>query len=372
MRASTFIRPAVVVAFTTAMAVACTTAESGAPSANESGTAGAMPSSTGETGPTDTPPVTIVVLGDTQQTLESEVLLGREVNDDERAVIIAAAAAEDPDAVIHVGDLVGHGESDEHWAHFDEFFAPITALQGPMFPVLGNHEYCSTDLGCARRHEPHDADLGRVYERFEAMNDRPWYAQRIQDVAFVFIDTNFWEYGVVLDPRGGPDTTPAFQQQLDWFSQTLQTLDDDPAVTTVVVVGHHPMWSNADFLHADNPLAPVLESEDLAYLRDAFLTAIIEAAKPRLYISGHAHGFEHFREGDVDFLVTGGAGGPRPEYLPPREAPFEDLYAQGTQPRPFNYLRIVHEGGVFRVEVHGMDKGETQVGLLYELETSPP
>ncbi len=311
-------------------------------------------------------PIVIGVVGDTQQTLSGEIALGREVNDAERDVILTGLGSETLDAVVHVGDLVGLGNSDEHWQQFDEFFAPVLATGAPVFPVLGNHEYCGTGIGCARRNMVHDISLEPVWERFAAMERRTWYTQQVGEVALILLDTNLWEYGVDLG-RGDPSTSSAeFMTQVDWFQERLDEFDADPDVSTVVVAGHHPMFSNADFIYESNPLVPVLETEDLAFLRESFLSSMLSAAKVRLYVSGHAHGFEHFREGDVDFVVTGGGGGPRPDYLAPEDAQYEDLFATSVEPRPFNYVLLHHDQGELSGVVMGVTKGSSTVTPLYE------
>ncbi len=340
---------------TTALPTA-TTGETTAPTTGTtSGTTASVPG-----------PVVVGIIGDTQQTLQGEIALGREVNDAERDVILAGLGSETLDAVVHVGDLVGLGNSAEHWQQFDEFFAPVFATGAPVFPVLGNHEYCGSDIGCARRHIEHDISLDPVWERFPAMERRTWYTQRIGDVALILLDTNLWEYGVDLDAADPSTTSTEFMRQVDWFHDRLDEFDADPNISAVVVAGHHPMFSNADFIYDDNPLVPVLETEDLAFLRESFLSGMLSAAKVRLYVSGHAHGFEHFREGDVDFVVTGGGGGPRPDYLAPEDAEYEDLFATSVEPRPFNYVLLHHEQGELSGVVMGVSKGSSTVTPLYE------
>src|SRR3954454_3181101 len=83
----------------------------------------------------------IAIIGDTQRTLRAErVLLRREQNDAERIRIIADLAAQRPELVIHLGDMVCNGQRLAEWHHFDRLMAPIRAAGIPILPVLGNHD----------------------------------------------------------------------------------------------------------------------------------------------------------------------------------------------------------------------------------------
>jgi metallophosphoesterase superfamily enzyme len=86
------------------------------------------------------------VIGDFQRTAFQECVLGREVNDDETELIVAAVASSSPTFIAILGDLVFNGKDPQHWEHFDHVILPITKQNIPMFPVPGNHDYCSDNM----------------------------------------------------------------------------------------------------------------------------------------------------------------------------------------------------------------------------------
>lgn len=55
-------------------------------------------------------------------------------------------------------------------------------------------------------------------------------------------------------------------------------------------------------------------------------------------ISGHAHAYEHFVEQGVQFVVSGGGGGPRVKLREGSRAR-EDRF-EGPSPRPFHYQAV--------------------------------
>lgn len=64
------------------------------------------------------------------------------MNDAETAAIVRAVAARSPTFIALLGDLVFNGRQQAHWEYLDHVLEPLRAV--PLFPVLGNHDYCSS------------------------------------------------------------------------------------------------------------------------------------------------------------------------------------------------------------------------------------
>ena len=73
------------------------------------------------------------IVGDLQRTHAAEVW--RESNSAERERIFAAVAAEAPDFVVLLGDLVVTGSSSREWAEFDRVARPLDEAGVPLLPV---------------------------------------------------------------------------------------------------------------------------------------------------------------------------------------------------------------------------------------------
>lgn len=256
----------------------------------------------------DTHRARIVVVGDLQRTGPVEVW--RERNDMRRARLVRQMAADAPDAVVLLGDMVWWGASSEEWAYFDAVMRPVQDLHVPVFPVLGNHEYYGDD----------ETAMEHVRRRFPDMcHDH--YVRIVDSVAIVLLNTNFDE----MSER-------EVRNERRWFAHMLRQLDADPAIMHVVVAGHHPPYTNSTVVTDDR------------ILRRAFVPLFTRADKTALWLAGHAHTYERFMVDGKHFIVSGGGGGPRQEVrLASEGARHTDLY-DGPTVRPLHYLILERRG----------------------------
>ena len=97
--------------------------------------------------------------------------------------------------------------------------------ENPLYPALGNHEYA----GDTRK------ALGYFRNRFPALGGCRWYSVKAGPLLFVMLDTNFDELA------------PAFVEAQDgWYRKTLDEAAKDTEVKAVIVVSHHPPYSNSN------------------------------------------------------------------------------------------------------------------------------
>ena len=282
------------------------------------------------------------VFGDTQRTSWQECIIGREVNDAETAQLIAAVVEAQPDFIVAVGDLVFHGADEEHWEFFDYIATPIRDAQIPLLPAAGNHEYWGSN----------DAAIANMRARFTQLQGDPYYLERYGPLALVVIDTNIGELQEVDEG--------IWARQAAWFDATMTELSADPEVEGILVFGHHPPYTNSVIVEDD---------EDV---QETFVPAFCESSKSLAFITGHAHGYEHFIRGEAEgcggrdkhFIVTAGGGGPRPDSLRSSdESGHVDTYT-GPSPRPFNYLWMVPTETGLSVDVRGFQRGESELRSL--------
>jgi predicted phosphodiesterase len=246
----------------------------------------------------------IVVYGDSRPAVTGEsFFMGRSDPAAERALIIKRIAAEKPDLIIHSGDLVQRGSSDDHWEAFDETHRAIFDAKIPFHTALGNHEY---------EGDTKEA-LGYYHRRFPDKKRCRWYAVQAGPLLFAMLDSNF--------DALAPEFVPA---QDEWYLKTLKEAEADPAVHAVIVVSHHPPYTNSA-VHGP--------SEET---RRRFVDPASKFRKFKMYVAGHVHNYERFQIGGVAFLVSGGGGAPSTP-VSIRNVRTPPAY-DGPEIRPFHYL----------------------------------
>jgi 3',5'-cyclic AMP phosphodiesterase CpdA len=276
---------------------------------------------------------TFAVVGDLQPTSSLEVW--RESNPRERKAILREVAEENPDFVAFLGDLVFCGSSASAWDDFDSLSGPLRSAGIPAYPVLGNHEYWLT-----RR-----PALTNFFGRFPHLRRRHWYALVYGDVGLVFLDSN-----VHWLPAA------AWREQLDWYRRTLARWDDDEAIRGVIVILHHPPFTNSRV------------TSDTIHVQRDFVPAFSTSAKTLAMISGHVHNYERFvREGKT-FLVAGGGGGPRAALFEGKRRRHSDDLFEGGRIRAFHYLRFRPQEAALVVEVRGLEKDGTGFDTMERFE----
>jgi 3',5'-cyclic AMP phosphodiesterase CpdA len=252
-------------------------------------------------------------VSDAQSPIFLETLrLSRNNNDSAREMIYSRILADRPDAIFTLGDMVSLGFFASTWKSLDAFLERAREAQIPMFPTLGNHELMLFASNGAEE----------FYGRY------PWYrktgyAVRAGKLAVTVLNSNFSQLS-------GQEQ----KNQVVWLDSTLAAFEADTSVGIVIVACHHPPFTNSTVV------SPSVE------VQGSFVPIYLRYAKCRLFLSGHCHAFEHFRQGGKDFLVIGGGGGLQQPLLTGSEAKWVDLFPRKTEKRMFHYLkcRITGEG----------------------------
>lgn len=228
-------------------------------------------------------PTSIAFIGDTQRTLWME--FWREQNDSIRQPLLSSIASHSPTAVMHLGDAVAWGADADAWNYFDEISSPLRTKKIPLLLTMGNHEYMG-DTTAMWQH---------VRMRFPIYKQCLWYSTTIGSTSLVVLNSNKEDMSELQ-----------WQTQLQWLHATLDSLDANPMVRAVVLCSHHPPYTASTLVHNDPKCIQV---------RDEFVPLYLTHRKTVLYISGHAHTYEHFKQssnaGEKHFLVSGGGGGAR-------------------------------------------------------------
>jgi hypothetical protein len=257
---------------------------------------------------------TFVFLSDTQSPLWPETLiLAENRNQTARSMVLAAIVSEFPGAVFHCGDLVALGFHQSHWEPIDAFTQELSGKGIPFYPVPGNHEYLVF----------HDAGIRNFEARYPS-NLTFGYSVRIGSVAMVLLNSNL-----------GAMNSHMVHMQDAWFGSTMRSLDADTLVRGVIVACHHSPFTNSRIV---DPSTDV---------QDHFVRGFLAGAKGMLFVSGHCHTFEHFREQGKDFLVIGGGGGLQQPLFVGSERLWVDHFPATSEKRMFHYLSgKIHATGI--------------------------
>jgi predicted phosphodiesterase len=261
---------------------------------------------------------TILFVSDTQQPLAIEKLrLTYEDNEDATQKIYAAIRNEPTaEALFHLGDITAMGELESYWKPFDQFRSKLSI---PVYPVFGNHEYML--LGSiGKKH---------MLERFPFLTTS-WYEKRVGNVAIVLLNSNFSELSYV---------EKALQEK--WYRDELDSLEQDASIASVIVCCHHAPFTNSTIVDPN---------EDVQL---KFVVPFELHKKCKVFMTGHAHTYEHFQKNGKDFLVIGGGGGLLHPLKKGKDAKFVETMGPHMRRRFFHFVEcnIYRDHIVFNIKM---------------------
>lgn len=274
-------------------------------------------------------------ISDTQQPMLVEKLwLKPNHNRLATATLLNNIETDRPRSVFMLGDVVGLGCSPRKWKKVDVFLKDCRAEGTDVFGLLGNHEVMM---------KPRKGE--RLFQQRFPANVRTGYYTITDSVAVVMLNSNFNALAVSDQ-----------NIQNEWYRRAMITLDQDDAVRAIIVCCHHAPFTNSTIVKC-NPL-----------VQENFVPAFLSSQKARLFITGHAHAFEHFRQQGKDFLVIGGGGGLH-QPLHEGKNSLDDL-ALDYKPM-FHYLSVQREGSELKVQSRFVktDFSGLSQGLAFETKT---
>ncbi len=167
-------------------------------------------------------------------------------------------------------------------------------LMCDWYPVFGNHDYKGNTQA--------EIDYSKISRRWHMPAHYYSIVKKVNDsvsMKLVFIDTPPLVDEYHKNAAGYPDITAQdTAKQMKWIKEELSTKEQ-----WKFVFGHHPVFS-ASHTHGNT-------KELIAKLKP-----ILEKYNVQFYICGHDHDFQHSRvkSGNVDYIVTGTGGEPRPAF----------------------------------------------------------
>ena len=281
---------------------------------------------------------TLIFLADTQAPLWFEkVYLQYEENEKATALIFADILHEqDVAAVIHGGDLTSHGSDKRSWSQIRPFMDSLHALSIPFLAAKGNHDYLFS-AGSAMRN----------FKKYVPESRGDYSSRKFGQVAIVLLNSNFPQL----------ENSEILRQQI-WYDSTLAAYQKDSIIRFVITVDHHPPFTNDRMVSGSQEV------------RKHFLPAFYRSSKAIVFVSGHAHRFEHFLKREKDFLVIGGGGGLLHDA---RENPSEfNLYDGADGGMFFHYVRCRASADSILFEVVKVSPRSAQKDVVHRFTLFPP
>lgn len=250
-------------------------------------------------------------------------------NEEARDILLSDIIRQNPRTVFMLGDLVSTGSSDRAWRPIDRFCQALRRLPADAFVIPGNHEYLLTAKG----------GLKRFRERFPEQ----WlygYCVAVDSVAVVMLNSNVGEL-----------RSDEAVRQHSWFLATMDSLDVDPAIKTIIVCTHHAPFTNSTI---------VAPSDEVAA---AFVPRFETSKKAKLFVSGHSHNLECFKDGaGKRFAVIGGGGGIWQPLYAPEKRKYVDVVGQEGKPLYF-YFVVERTGKDLKLIARGLNREFKMVEL---------
>jgi acid phosphatase type 7 len=238
-----------------------------------------------------------VVFGDTR------------TRDDLHRKIAQAISANEPDFVLHTGDLVTDGFDTAQWPNFFDIERDLLR-KTVYFPILGNHE---------RNNQ-------RFHEFFDVKS--PYYSFNWGNVHFALLDTDIANWSVSPSER-----ERFWADQVRWLEQDLAKASK--ADFRILVMHHPPMTA--------------YQKEDHMSQETPGLMPLCEKYKVSAVFAGHDHNYQHHLQNGVHYIITGGGGAP----LAPVDQPISGITQKVEKIE--HYVRVKVEGKRALIEAIALD-----------------
>ena len=223
--------------------------------------------------------------------------------------VIAAMVKEDPDFVIHTGDLVSDGADTGQWPIFFSIERDLLR-KTVFFPCLGNHE----------------RNNRQYYEFFDV--NYPYYSFNWGAAHVVVLNTDVGNIGVSELAKDA-----FWAEQMRWLESELEK---NAKAELRFVAFHHPPFT-------------AMKKRQGKDERMEDLVSVLEKNKVTAVFNGHDHNYQHHLKNGIHYVVTGGGGAPL--YAVDAPIPGVTLKVESTE----HWVRIKVAGNQAKVEAIALD-----------------
>ena len=218
--------------------------------------------------------------------------------------IVNAYLQQDPELILHTGDMVGWGAVYEQWASFNDSMAAVWASDIPFYGAAGNHEKYTNVW------YQYDLTFSN-YTKFVDYSDvvdapgetELYYSFDYEGVHFIFLNTEDY----FDDVQFGTNLFNCSEAQMTWLLSDLSNTEPDDFI---VAVFHRPLWSVRE-----NRPDRWAEAENIrAEFHDLFVDYNVD-----LVFNGHDHYYYRTLRDGIYYITTGGGGAEL--YIPSESVP---------------------------------------------------
>jgi Icc-related predicted phosphoesterase len=215
-------------------------------------------------------------VSDTQQPMAIEkIRLRANHNKTATSMIFSDILKRRPLAVFMLGDIVSVGSRDSKWRRADGFIDSCHKNNIRVHALLGNHDVMWNKSNGEKKFQkrfPDGAQLG--------------YVSTVDSIAVIMLNSNFKKL-----------SGEEIAKETKWYRSALDSLDGESSIRAIIVCCHHAPYSNSLIVGSS------------VSVQNYFVPDFLREKKCILFITGHAHAFEHFIISGKDFLTIGGGGG---------------------------------------------------------------
>lgn len=243
-------------------------------------------------------------------------------------------------SVFFFGDVTAMGSYNFHWVTIDSFLTQLKSRHIHTYATAGNHDYLLSSSG----------GKANFIKRFPDYKETG-YTVRSGGFALIFLNSIFGELNAKEEAR-----------QLVWYTHELQSLDQDSTIRIVAVGCHHSPYSNSTIVgHSEK-------------VRETFVPPFLKSNKARVFLSGHAHTFQHFIDTTAQkhFLVIGGGGGLLHKLNPPDPGDLQDQFPGNGDYRMFHYVHGTLTPGTLLLEVMMLNEDLSGPKKVYSISIPVP
>ena len=277
---------------------------------------------------------TLIFASDTQEPMRVERLLLHEAgNKTATRALFKDMLAQEPTALFLLGDVVNMGHRAKRWSFIDSALALASERGFDTHAVLGNHEL----MGRAAKGE-------RNFQQRFPGHVRTGYLVVKDSIAVLLLNSNFSKL-----------SRAEIAVQDLWYQQALAQVDSLPGVRAAIVCCHHSPYSYSKMVGSSAPV------------QEHFVEPFLKARKTALFISGHAHLFQHFSAEGKHFFVIGGGGG---LHHPFRKNTGPQVCLEPDYDPLFHYLTVRLCQGTLQLISHRLNDGMSgfDAGCDYRIE----
>jgi len=236
-------------------------------------------------------------------------------------------------ALFHLGDMTSIGSLNSSWKLFDKYLSELKSKKISVHPALGNHDYMIFK----------ESALKQFFKRFPEVKSS-WYSIMIDSIAVIILNSNYSKFA-----------SEQIDNQIKWYIAELDKLEKNPSVKIIIVGLHHSPYTNSTVVDPNSDM------------QNDVVPHYLKTSKCRLFISGHAHAFEHFKVNGKDFVVAGGGGGVQQPFLMGSNARYEDLFPLKTEKRMFHYIFCLLENDTLKISVKMLTEDFAKCDKVYEI-----